>query len=211
MAETKKRIRYIDMIKGFAILNVVASHALDYGLDKFVSANRIPKNYINLILGMFFITSGYFYVKGKRSVTESIRSRVRSVLVPYWIYLPVISALDFVRIAVFEGETEPAAFFRGVIACVWGSSRIPFEVPFWGITRYKGIIAVLLSRTAPFWYLPALFTGSVFSFLLIAKLYDRENKKSVVYVLLAALPLMLISLIDRNLLVSWQLPWALCA
>ena len=76
----KKRIEEIDTIKGVGILTIAAVHLIyrtELGL-----ANHIFRALGWLLIGLFFMLSGYTYSTGKRTVRQSYIARLRYLLLP---------------------------------------------------------------------------------------------------------------------------------
>ena len=71
--EDKKRVRFIDMVKGITILCVAVYHIIAPGMFRTFFAGIMGSLFF-----CFFFFSGYFYSPGKKTLTESISSRAKS-------------------------------------------------------------------------------------------------------------------------------------
>ncbi|MBO6229467.1 MAG: hypothetical protein IK990_13835 [Ruminiclostridium sp.] len=76
----KKRITEIDIIKGVGILTIAAVHLI-YRTESGL-ANHIFRALGWLLIGLFFMLSGYTYSTGKRTVRQSCNARLRYLLFP---------------------------------------------------------------------------------------------------------------------------------
>ena len=92
MPAEKKRLQFIDAVKGIAILWIVLYHLL---------APCAFKNVIiqlcDMFLLLFFFYSGYFYKPGKRSFGENMKNRAKSLMIPFFRYSLCFWALYNVR------------------------------------------------------------------------------------------------------------------
>lgn len=71
----KKRICYIDIAKGFAMLCIIAGHFGIASANRFVYTFHVP---------LFFLLSGYF-LSTKTDFLPSMKQKARQLLVPYYI------------------------------------------------------------------------------------------------------------------------------
>ena len=79
MAEEKKRLATVDVMKGIAILGVVFYHLLAPCGVKIVLTHASEAK-----LALFFFCSGYFYKPGKRSLMENITARCKATMIPFF-------------------------------------------------------------------------------------------------------------------------------
>lgn len=161
MSSERKRLQYVDAVKGIAILCVVFYHllapcgfktAISYLLDLFMAA--------------FFFYSGYFYRPGKRSIAENLRNRAKSLLVPFFRYSLCFWAIGTVYLVATKNETLKEGFLclRNFFAgCIW--NRV--------IQNWFGWEYYSLGRRyfflADFWFLIAMFFASIIFFLIADK------------------------------------------
>jgi len=80
-ADTKIRIRSLDVFKGIAIIAIVSIHVLymQEGMET-IGERSLLLQYLSLGLMFFFIISGYFY-RSNRTFGENIRNRVMQLFV----------------------------------------------------------------------------------------------------------------------------------
>lgn len=88
--ESKERIEYIDIAKGFAILCVVAGHVLCYdlyGFEKAWSASRLMQIICTFHVPLFFFLSGMVSVTEIKlgKIPSDIYKRFRQLLVPFFV------------------------------------------------------------------------------------------------------------------------------
>ena len=75
------RLAYADMMKGIAILGMVIFHLLAP-----CSVRTVVSHIGDSLLAVFFFYAGYFYTPGKRSIKESLSSRFKGLMVPFFGY-----------------------------------------------------------------------------------------------------------------------------
>lgn len=83
----KKRIKWIDLSKGIAIIAVVFSH-------EFASINEIVIITNSFMLPLFFFLSGYCITPKKYKISEYIYKKIQSLLIPYFILGLIVSILQ---------------------------------------------------------------------------------------------------------------------
>lgn len=138
----KRRIAYIDIAKGFAMLCIIAGHFGVYAADRFVYTFHVP---------LFFLASGYFFsVKG--TFGEFLRTRVRQLMVPYLVGSVGIMLFLFTAKLIagigMEGAVQ-SAFVDTPLGMLYGSG-VPLHEPFeW-------------PRIGLLWFLPALCFAQIY-------------------------------------------------
>lgn len=142
----KKRIIWIDSLKGFAIILIVLGHTIGYsrelsGLSRYLSSFYVP---------LFFLVSGYLFInKPKESLGKFTLKKAKRILIPYFTF----ALLSLIPFFIFGSEVQS----------VLGSSRDIDN----GII--KSILNVFyasghsggLSQNSPLWFLPCYFTVTV--------------------------------------------------
>ena len=78
MADGKRRLQYVDMMKGLAILAVVFFH-----LTAPCGFKSVLEHITECFVIGFFFFSGYFYKVGKRTIGEEIKIRFKGTMVPF--------------------------------------------------------------------------------------------------------------------------------
>lgn len=135
----KKRIQYIDVAKGIAILCIILGHMGMNEINRVVFTFHVP---------IFFIITGYFTSK-KLPVKEFVLTKARTLLVPYFLTCIVMSGLA-IAINLLQGGMETKkTILEWMIATLYGAGDT-WTAPFY----VKGIGAI--------WFLWASFWASVF-------------------------------------------------
>ena len=112
-----KRSAYVDMVRGLAIIGVVIYHLLAPCAVKTVFVHITE-----MLLFAFFFYAGFFYTPGKRSIGESLKTRFKSLMVPFFAYSLVFWLLGTVYMLIAKIETGKEAlcclrnFYGG---CIW--------------------------------------------------------------------------------------------
>lgn len=175
-----KRLNYVDMVKGLAILEVVCYHLLAPNTFKTEVINHI----LFPLLAAFFIFSGYFYKPGKRTFRENVLSRAKSLLVPfvkYGIFFWLIGSV-YMLIAKQITLTEAFGCLRNFFGgCIW--NRV---IQGWFNWDYYKLGARYM-YLAGFWFLPAMFFACVIFFPVADRTLGSDKKTIGAAVLLFAL------------------------
>ena len=172
MAAEKKRLQYVDMIKGIAILWIVCYHLIAPNGPK----NLIINHLMDAMLVSFFFFSGYFYRPGKRSIGESIWNRTKSLMAPFFKYSLLFWAVGSVYLVATQEETIKEAFLclRNFFAgCIW--NRVIqdwFGWEYYSLGKRDFFLA-------DFWFLIALLFASIL-FFLIADLALKSKAGSII-------------------------------
>lgn len=141
----KKRIDWIDQIKGFGIILVVYGHNFP-----------VVENYIySFHMPLFFILAGIFHPK--RSHFDVIKRRVRQILVPYFLWSFILFLFWFLAGRKFgESASLELSPLKNFIGIFYAQGDKQFMN--WGI---------------PMWFLPCLFVTFLL-FWLIRKFVKNE-------------------------------------
>lgn len=159
-AEAKKRVQYVDVVKGIAIVWIVFYHLMAPCAGK----NQVINHLMDVMLISFFFFSGYFYRPGKRSLKENIGNRAKSLMSPFFKYSLFFWAVGTIHLVATGGETIREAFLclRNFFAgCIW--NRV--------IQNWFGWEYYSLGRRhfylADFWFLLAMLFASILFFLAV--------------------------------------------
>lgn len=132
------RIRYIDLMKGIAVLGVILHHTnlyLPENLDITLTCIRLP---------IFFFISGMF-VKMARPTGQFLLKRFNRLIVPMvffsLVYLAIVAAVPHLRDIHFSHAGDTVGDHHGLI--------------------YDLYIFFVVPANAPLWFLPCLFTATV--------------------------------------------------
>lgn len=178
MANEKKRLSSVDMLKGLAILGIVFYHLLAPCFAKTV-LNHVTE----ALLILFFFCSGYFYKPGKRTLGENIKTRAKATLIPFFQYALLFWFVGTVWYLIIGKETFMEGiwclrnFFGG---CIW--NRV---IQGWFGWEYHNLGKNYLFL-ADFWFLLALLFSSILFFLFADKVLDSWKKSCACAVLLFA-------------------------
>jgi fucose 4-O-acetylase-like acetyltransferase len=82
------RFEFVDALRGFAIVLVVLGHALQYGAAD-PDENALFRLIYAFHMPLFMFISGFVYSGAKRSVSEEVRLKSRSLLRPFLAWLPI--------------------------------------------------------------------------------------------------------------------------
>lgn len=134
---SKKRLEYIDIARGIAIISIILGHLGLRSINKIVFTFHVP---------IFFLITGYF-LNTRCSLKEFVKNKARTLLIPYFITSLVIIGLATLKGIIFGGTKE--AFVEWLYAALYGAGD-NYTEPFY----IKGIGAI--------WFLWATFWGSCF-------------------------------------------------
>ena len=178
MADTGKRLQFADMVKGIAVLGVVAYHLL---------APCGFKNFILTVTDCFLITfffySGYFYTPGKRTIRESLSVRFRTLMVPFvkWSLFFWLAGSAYLLLTneatLFETVCCLRNYFAGMI---W--NRQIQNLFSWNYYRLGSRYTFL----AGMWFLPAMMFANV----LFIPIAEQTLKRK--YAAVASVPVLLV-------------------
>ncbi len=164
----KKRLEYVDMVKGIAILVVVMYHLVAPVPWKTVVIDHI----MDVMLISFFFFSGYFHRPGKRTLKENLKNRTKALLVPFFKYSIAFWAIGTIYLLA-SGQAplfETFACLRNYFAgCIW--NRV---IQNWFGWNYYSL-GKRYFFLADFWFLVSLLFASIL-FLLIV---DRVVRSKV--------------------------------
>ena len=159
---TKKRVKYVDMVKGLAIVGIAVYHIIAPGVLKSILSGMSC-----VLFFAFFLFSGYFYQPGKTSIKNGIAARAKSLLVPFFTYSVSFWFVGSAVLILKGKETVMDAlccirnFFAGSI---W--NRV---IQDWFGWEYHSL-GKNYPFLADFWFLPAMFIASILFILLVEKL-----------------------------------------
>ena len=158
----KKRIDYIDLLRGFAIFLIVFYHMIGYS-----------KNLSNILIylssfhvSLFFLISGFTYNLKDISFKDYFIKKFKNIMIPFFIF----SILFLIPYYLFDSMTgmsfntlEITHFIKGII--------------------YGTGVNDLLKQNTPLWFLPCLFITEILSYF-IFKLKDKYNLNNKFYLLI---------------------------
>jgi acyltransferase len=178
----KRRLEWLDALKGIGIILVVSGHSAAEGvLQTYIYSFHMP---------LFFFISGYgMAAVGYRGIGEIIRKKSRSLLIPYGFFSAITYVIWFALRRSFSGEPQ---------------SDVEFYIPLLGIF-YSAPYKSFLIHNKPLWFLTCLFVAEVVVFL------STEVLRKTQYFKAAAISVGLgISILGYcvSLYSGFRLPWS---
>lgn len=137
MSDTK-RVQYIDIARGIAILCIILGHQGISDVNRVVFTFHVP---------IFFFITGYF-INDKLGIKDFIKNRVRTLLVPYALMCVLMIVLA-TFLAWYREKDVLVTIQEWVFASLYGAGDTYYE-PFY-IKKIEGL-----------WFLWAMFWGSIF-------------------------------------------------
>ena len=172
MAEEKKRLQYVDVIKGIGILFVVFLHLIAPCAFK----NTVLNHLTEIFVVAFFFFSGYFYRPGKRSLGENIKNRAKSLMFPFFRFSLFFWLVGSIYLVATKAEPLVEAFLclRNFLAgCIW--NRV---IQGWFNWEYYSL-GKRYFFLADFWFLIAMLFASIL-FFLIADFALRSKARTII-------------------------------
>lgn len=160
----KKRIIYIDIAKGWAIIFIVIGHTLVHSEH----CGLILKFLYSFHVMLFFMLSGFTYkIKENEKLIYFIKRKFIRILVPYFIW----ATLFLIPFLVFGS---------GVNENIGTTATFNIKECFFNIIYGNGAYGALRQNSS-LWFLPALFTIEI-GYYFIIKVIDSliEKKKYIV-------------------------------
>ena len=131
------RVQFVDIAKGIAMICIILGHLGNETINRVVFTFHVP---------IFFLITGYF-TTDKRSLSDFIKNKARTLIVPYYITCSVIIIIATI-VGMITGNAKEAAL-NWIYASLYGSGN-SYTEPFY----IKSIGAL--------WFLWATFWGSIF-------------------------------------------------
>ncbi len=158
----KKRVKFIDMVKGLTILSIASYHIIAPGIVKFILAGIC-----SIMFFSFFFYSGYLYTPGRAGIGKSIASRAKGLLLPFLQYSLSFWAVGTV-VLLAKGEesiTEALCCLRNFfIGAIWNRTiQDLFSWEYYSLGKRYPFLA-------DFWFLPTMFMASVLFIILREKI-----------------------------------------
>jgi len=132
-----RRVETADIARGIAALSVILGHLGIWNINRIVYTFHVP---------LFFLITGYF-MDNRRNVSDFIKRKARSLLVPYY-----LTCLVIILISAFSGLKENRFFYNfayWMYASAYGAGD-SYTEPF------------LIIGIGAIWFLWASFWGSLF-------------------------------------------------
>lgn len=197
-----RRVEFIDYGKAVTIIAVVLHH-VGCSAMKHIGLFAMP---------LFFLTSGHFYERGRRTFKEHAKHLFRHLIIPYWGLSLLAIAVEMVR-APYFGYGTPEVALPGLITAAWGSGYAPnpggiFDPVLQILTlkigkQVPGCADLILPCTSLLWFLPVMFAGGLLFWLLSEKVGNRKLR------ICLTLLLLVVSGLEQVFPILCQLPYGI--
>ncbi len=161
-----KRLQFVDMVKGIAILCVVSVHLVAPSLFR-SGIDHI----MEIMLAAFFFFSGYFYRPGKKKIGENLKARAKALLIPFFKYSLFFWGVGTLYLVSSGGAPINEAlcclrnFYGG---CIWNRT-----IQNWFGWEYYSL-GKRYFFLADFWFLIAMMLASIVFFIIVDRvIYSR--------------------------------------
>ena len=172
----RKRIGYLDIAKGLAIISVVAGHYCEF----FLGQEHVLYNvFYSFHMPLFFILGGFFLGIRYKPLKPFIESRVKRLLVPYFFIGFLYAIGESLRIFIKYKNCIIASksLLKNIYVIFYGSGNAEGS---WYINT-KGQLISMQEEAGMIWFLLAMFWGSLIIFLL------KDKKGAAIYVTIIVL------------------------
>lgn len=161
----KKRLKYIDIAKAFAIFFIVFGHTIVHSKNSDITLKFVCSFHVVL----FFLLSGYTFSL-KNSFTEFFKKKFKRIMIPYFIWA-VAYLIPFFIFGMKTGD------------------KLGTEQTFNMIFSIKNILYAngnnaALKQNSSLWFLPALFTMEIVYYFIIKHTNKSKKKESFMFLLL---------------------------
>ena len=168
----KKRVQFIDMVRGITILFLCMYHIIAPGMTRAFFTGSV-----GTLLFSFFFFSGYFYTPGKKSIGSNIAGRAKSLLGPFFTYSIAFWLIGSIILVLQGSESVTDA-----LCCLrnfYGGSIWNRDIQdFFGWDYHS--LGKSYPFLADFWFLPALFLASVLFIIVVEKAADNLALQGVI-------------------------------
>lgn len=149
--DSPKRIYWVDMAKGIAIILVILGHMpFDENVISFIYAFHMP---------LFFIISGFFCMEGmEMSLKKFFKKRFKRLIIPYLIF----GILIMIPYGVLLSQLRTGDFSISEFLTRWGIG---------GVGQFGGLRSDW-KFSSTYWFLPCLFSATLIVWL-ISKYFAR--------------------------------------
>lgn len=170
-----RRLKYIDIARGIAIILIVLGHTITYSQN----CRTIYKIIYSFHVALFFVISGYTYkIKIKEKFSTFFKRKFIRIMIPYYIW----AFLFIIPFLIFGSSTGDAI---GASYSFLELKKIIFNV------FYANGNLFALKQNSALWFLPSLFSMEIIYYFIIKK--SDGNKKLVLLLLLLEIFISLIS------------------
>lgn len=135
-----KRVKFIDITRGIAIICIIIGHLGIYNINKIVFTFHVP---------IFFLITGYF-ISDKATVLDFIKKKFRTLIVPYICTCLVMIVMGVLKAYILDGTNAMKnAFLNWGYASLYGAGD-SYTEPFY------------IMSIGAIWFLWATLWGSIF-------------------------------------------------
>lgn len=145
---SKKRIEYLDVARGLAMISVLLGHLGIYSINRVIFTYHLP---------IFFFITGYFF-STKSSIKKFVLKKMKTLLVPYYVTSAMIILVIIFRDSFTNGDAvgNVKQMLYAILYAAGDQYNEPFFIPSIGAL----------------WFLWGTFWGSVFLKLLMRIKFD---------------------------------------
>ena len=179
MTVEKNRIQFVDAVKGISIIWLILYHLIAPSGFK-----NVLTQLEELFLIVFFFYSGYFYNPGKRTLSENLKNRTKSVLVPFFKYSLGFWLVGTIYLVATKSESLKEAFLclrNFFVGCIWNRT-----IQNWFGWEYYSL-GKRYFFLADFWFLLAMLFASILFFLIIDRVIKNRITTIITVIVLFAL------------------------
>lgn len=183
----EKRINFIDIARGFAIIFIVCGHTITYSSH----CDLIYKILCGFHVVLFFILSGYtFKINENKTFFKFVKKKFKRIMIPYFIWATLFLIPFFI-------------FGQEVSSNLGAKANFELGNQLFNVLYGNGNNQALKQNTA-LWFLPALFSMEIIYYWIIKLI----RKKSNLVKTLILIPLLIIGFLTY-LYLKFILPWGL--
>ena len=160
-----KRLEYIDIARGIAIILIVLGHTITYSQN----CRIIYKIIYSFHVALFFIISGYTYkIKKEESFLIFFKRKFTRIMVPYYIW----AFIFIIPFYIFGSSTCDAI---GASYSMFSLKKIIFNV------FYANGNLFALKQNSALWFLTSLFSMEIIYYNILKK---SDNNKNLTFIFL---------------------------
>lgn len=155
-----KRLNYIDITRGIAIIFIVLGHALNRSINSIFFTKFLYSFHVVL----FFIISGYvFKIKDNESFRQFVKKKFFRIIIPYFFW-ETLFLIPYFMLGQSVGDALSV------------KSSFNFNTQIFNIIYGVGAESALRQNSA-LWFLPALFSMEVIYYFIIKNTKDSKFKQ----------------------------------
>lgn len=178
MSEKSIRRNNADIVKGFAIIAVAIYHLVYRKQGGYV--DRGIREAIYLVLPLFFFITGTFYKKGKRTFFESLKRRIKNLLLP---------SVTVMAMLLIVGAVYFRFVYKYTLSTWFGDVLFTYLRPEFvqKITMKWGDGGQLFFNLSPVWFIWTMFFATILFFAVAEFALKDKIKYQITMICLFAL------------------------